>query len=133
MSEFRSAAEQFVTDFLDYMYKEDILDHFNNKTQKMERSAGVEALVKQAQRVFPARADDGKKETDKLTPEQIEQAVKGSPETVIDTREMFARKIQKNGGTRALLRGLYNNEPGVADKVREFFEAEDGDKEFAKE
>ena len=129
MSDYRSDAEKFVTDFLDYVHNHDILDHFDKRTQKMIRSAGVEALIKQAKAVFPPRADDGKAETDKLTEDQRDEAIKNSS-NVVDTREMFAARVQKNGGVRRILRELMDGNPQALKDAEEFFAAEDGEKEF---
>lgn len=131
MSDYRSEAEKFVTAFLDYVYEYDILDQLNKRTQKMERSPGVQSLVKMAESVFPARIKKGEP-TPEIAPEDADAAIKASP-NVIDTREMFSRRVQESGGVRSMLRSLYYDEPGAADKVREFLEAEDGTKEFAKE
>lgn len=131
MTDYRSEAEKFVTAFLDYVYEYDILDQFNKRTQKMERSPGVQSLVKMAESVFPPRVKKGEP-TPEIAPEDADAAIKASP-NVIDTREMFSRRVQESGGVRSMLRSLYYDEPGAADKVREFLEAEDGTKEFAKE
>jgi hypothetical protein len=88
----------------------------------------VEKLILQAQAVFP-RADNGKTETDKLTEEQVDEAVESS-ENVIDTREMFARKVAENGGVRTMLRGLFEGDPEARERAAEFLAAEDGEKEF---
>lgn len=132
MTDYRSEAEKFVTEFLDYVEAYDILDKLNRQTQKMERSPGVAALIKQAESVFPKRADDGKAETDKLTSEQIDEAIAASP-NVLPTREMFSRKVQASGGTRDMLRRLYEGDPSARDDVQAFLEAEDGVTKFAKE
>jgi hypothetical protein len=129
MTDYRSEAEKFVTEFLDYIQEVDILDHLDKRTNKMVRSPGVEKLIRSAKAVFPARADNGKVETDKLDPAAMNEAII-TTSNVIDTREMFARKVQKNGGVRSLLRSLYRDEPGAADAVAEFLAAEDGEKEF---
>jgi len=130
MTEFRSKAEEFVTFFLDYMYNADIKDELNRRTQKMERSAGVQDLLRRAEGVFPQRAKDGKAETDKLKAEQVDKAIAESA-NVLDTREMFARKVAKNGGTHQLLRDLYAGHPEARERVADFLAAEDGEKDFA--
>jgi hypothetical protein len=132
MTEFREAAERFVSDFLDYIYKADIKDDYNKRTQTMERSPGVEALIKQAEAVFPARVKDGQKANAQLTDEQRETAMQATP-NIVDTREMFSRRVQKNGGTQKLLRDLYEGRPGASDAVKEFFDAEDGKTKFSNE
>jgi len=132
MGEFRAAAEKFVSDFLDYIYKADIKDSFNKRTQEMERSPGVQALIKQAESVFPPRAKDGRKETDKLSEDDRNAAVEAAA-NVVDTREMFSRRVAKNGGTQRLLRDLYEDKPGAQQAVQAFFDAEDGVTKFDKE
>lgn len=132
MSEYRSAAEQFVTEFLDYVEKYDIKDELNKRKNIMERSPGVEALIKKAQAIFPPRVDVGKVETDKLTEAQVDEAIATSP-NVIDTRARFAKRVAANGGTHALLRQLYADEPGAREAVEAFLNAEDGKMEFASE
>jgi len=129
----RSAAERFVSKFLDYIYKTDIEDYFNKTTQKMERSAGVDALVKQAEAVFPGRPLNGKSaqaENEKLSEADKDAAIAASP-GVVDTREMFARRVAKNGGTHKLLRDLFDGKSDAHDRVAEFLAAEDGEKEFS--
>lgn len=130
---FRSAAEKFVTEFLDYMYDPDILDQLDKKTNKMVRSPGVEKLYQKASRVFPKRVDDGKAETDKLTQDEQDAAIAASPGVVLDTREMFGRSTQKNGGVRELLRQVMQGDEAAMARAADFFAAEDGQKEFAKE
>ena len=125
MGEFRSEAEQFVSYFLDYIYKEDIKDELNKRTQKMERSPGVQDLVRRAQAVFPERAKDGNLENKKLSEAQIDAAIVGAP-NVADLRKEFGKRTQANGGTRKMLRDLYAGEPGAAEAVREFLDYEDG-------
>ena len=131
MSDYRSEAEKFVTGFLDYVQEHDILDHFDKRTQKMIRSAGVEALIKQAKAVFPARKPDGEsaEEMAKLSENARDAAIKGSP-NVVDTREMFSARVQKNGGVRRLLRDVLAGDEEAIKQAEEFFLAEDGEKEF---
>jgi hypothetical protein len=128
MTDYRSEAEKFVTDFLDYVYEHDILDKLNKQTQRMERSPGVQALVKQAEAVFPSRIKRGQ-EAPALTDSERQEAIE-SASNVVDTREMFSKKMQQNGGARKLLRALYNGEEGAPEAVKEFLAAEDGTKEF---
>lgn len=128
MTDYRSAAEQFVTEFLDYVYQYDIRDKLNMQTNKMERSPGVAKLIQKAEAVFPPRIKRGE-EAPTLTAEQIDEAVKTSP-NVVDTREEFSRRVAKNGGTHALLRALYKGEPDAIERVKEFFAAEDGEITF---
>ena len=127
MTDYRSAAEIFVTAFLDYMYKEDILDEFDKKTQKMVRSAGVQKLLDDAEAIFSPRA--GKAETDKLTPEQITEAVEASP-NVINLQNVFARKIQQNGGARELLARVLVGDPEAIILGKELIAANEGEKNF---
>lgn len=129
MSDFRSNAEKFVSNFLDYIYKYDIHDEFDKRTQKMVRSAGVQALVKEAEAVFPKRADDGKAETDKLTVDELESAIDAS-NNVIDRRDVFSRKIQKNGAARGLLERVLAGDKDAVDMARELIAADNGKKEF---
>lgn len=129
MTDYRSKAEIFATDFLNYIYEYDILDELDKRTNKMVRSAGVQNLVKQAEAIFPPRIKEGETAPE-LTDEQRSEAIAAAP-NVVDTREMFARRVAKNGGTHALLRQLYADAPGAREAVKEFFEAEDGEKEFA--
>lgn len=129
MTDYRSKAEIFVTSFLDYVEKHDILDEFDKRTQKMVRSPGVEALVKEASQVFPARVKIGKKETDKLTPEQIDVAVTESP-NVLDRRDVFSRKIQSNGAARGLLERVMEGDTEAMALAAEFLQAEKGEKQF---
>lgn len=127
MTDFRSAAEIFVTQFIDYVEKHDIKDEFNKRTQKMERSPGVEALIRDAKKVFPERI--GTEGTDKLSQDEIAEAIEASP-NVIDTQEMFGRKIQMNGGVRQMLRGVLEGDSEATFAALEFIRAEDGLKEF---
>ena len=132
MSEFETGGREFAIDFLNYYDKYGINDEFDKRTQKMVPSAGVLALVKQAKSIFPERAaGEQKKLNDSLTKEQVDEAI-ASDSNVLDTREMFAKRVARNGGTHALLRALYKGEPGASEAVLEFLQAEDGEKEFAK-
>lgn len=131
MSEFREAAEAFVVEFIRYVDKYDINDEYNKKTNKMERSPGVQSLIDQARKVFPEQVDDGKTETDKLSVVQVDEAIANSP-NVIDTRDMFSRKIQENGGVRRLLEEVLNGSEEARLQAVEFFRAERGEKEFGK-
>lgn len=129
MTEYRSAAESFVIEFLRYVQKHDILDEFNKRTQKMERSPGIAAIIKQAQSVFPPEVEDGKKETDKLTKEQVDEAIEASPD-VLDTRELFGRKIAENGAARGLLEKVLAGDVAAIEQANEFLQAERGEKKF---
>jgi hypothetical protein len=129
MTDYRSKAELFVTEFLDYINKHDILDHFDKKTQKMIRSAGVEALIRQASDVFPPRVAIGKAETDKLTSEQVSNSIEES-ENVLDRRDAFSRKIQTNGGAKGLLERILEGDVTAIPLARELIDADNGDKEF---
>ncbi|RZK44828.1 MAG: hypothetical protein EOO61_02335 [Hymenobacter sp.] len=128
MTDFRSKSEEFVSKFLDYIYKYDIKDNFNNQTQKMERSAGVEKLIAQAQAVYP-RADNGQVENSKLAVEQMEEAIEKSS-NVLDLREEFARKIAANGSARGLLEKVLSGDEAAKLEAIEFIKAERGEKEF---
>lgn len=128
MTDFRSEAEKFVTSFLDYVETHDILDHFDRRTQKMERSPGVQALIAEAQTVFPPRVDDGKKATDNLPQEKIEILVE-SP-NVIDRRDVFSARIQKNGAARGLLERVLNGDQEAVNLAAELIAADRGEKEF---
>lgn len=127
--DYRSEAEKFVTAFLDYVYKYDIQDEFDKKTQKMIRSPGVEALVKQAESVFPARADDGKTETDKLSKEEVDAVIENNS-VVVDRRDVFSRKIQENGASQGLLRRVLQGDQEAIGLALELVKADDGEKEF---
>lgn len=127
MTDYRSKAEVFVTEFIDYVNKHDILDYFDKRSQKMTRSAGVEALIRQANEVFPARV--GKEGTDKLTEVEIAEAVEASP-NVIDRRDVFSKKIQDNGGARGLLERILNGDLAALPLAQELIDADNGDKEF---
>ncbi len=132
MSNFRSDAEKFVTEFLDYVNRYDILDHLNKQTQRMERSAGVHALVKQAEKVFPERKPQGEsaEAMRNLTDEQRNEAIGSSP-NVVDTRAMFAAKVLENGGTRGLLRAVLTGNQEALEDAKEFIKAVDGEKDFS--
>ena len=128
MTDYRSEAEKFVTDFIDYVNQHNILDQFNKRTQKMERSPGVDALVKQAMSIFP----DRQKGPTKLSNPELDEAIKAAP-NVVDTRSMFARRTQENGGVRAMLRAIVEGSPDAdeaVERAKEFFAAEDGTKKF---
>lgn len=128
MTDYRSDAERFVTAFIDYVEEHDIKDYFDTKMNKMERSPGVENLVKQAKAVFPERI--GLEGTKDLSTTEVSEAIEASDGVVIDRREDFARRVQANGGVRKMLRSLFNGEPDAHDRVAEFFAAEDGEKPF---
>jgi hypothetical protein len=127
---FRSAAEEFVTQFIDYVDKYDILDELNKRTNKMERSPGVEKLIRDAKKVFPERKPKtAGAEMTALSEEERMLAIAASA-NVVDTREMFSRKIQENGGVREMLRRLLDGDDAAREEAREFFKAENGRKEF---
>lgn len=130
MTEFRSAAEDFTTKFLDYVQTYDILDEFNKQTQKMQRSAGVEKLIKHAQSVFPPRVADGQKENEKLTEEQVQEAASRDNVVVLERREDFGRRIAANGGARGLLEKVLAGDPEAIAQAVDFVAAEKGEKEF---
>lgn len=131
MTDYRSAAEKFVTEFLDYVNQYDIQDEFDKKTQKMVRSAGVSKLIQQASTVFPPRVAVGKVETDAIT--NMDEVIAES-KNVIDRRDDFSRKIQQNGAARGLLEKLVTCPPeetlSVMLLAQEFIAAEKGEKEF---
>ena len=131
MSDFRSDAERFVTEFLDYVYKYDIRDQLNKQTQRMERSPGVETLVKMAQAVFPERKPGGKsaREMTELTAEQRDEAI-AEALNVIDTRAQFSARIAMNGGLRGLVMAVGEGSQQAIDDLVEFVKAEKGLKEF---
>ena len=125
MTEFRSNAEKFVTEFLDYVYQYDIKDMLNKQTQRMERSAGVETLIKMAQAVFP----DRQKGPNKLTQKQTDAAIRAA-NNVVDTRKMFSRKVATNGGLRGLIMQMAEGDPEATETLFEFVKAEKGIKDF---
>jgi hypothetical protein len=125
MTDYRTEAEKFVTEFLDYVDEYDIQDKLNKRTNKMERSAGVETLVKRARGIFPER----QKGPSKLPEAQLVAAIEASP-NVVDTREMFARKTQENGGVRQMLKEILEGNQDAIERAHEFFAAENGEKEF---
>lgn len=131
MSNFRSDAERFVTEFLDYVYKYDIRDQLNKQTQRMERSPGVETLVKMAQAVFPERKPGGKSAQEMRDLSEIErnEAILASA-NVIDTRAQFSAKIAANGGLRGLVMAVGDGSQEAIDDLVEFVKAENGLKEF---
>jgi len=128
LSDYRSDAEKFVTDFIDYVNRYDILDQLNKHTQKMERSPGVEALVKRARAIFP----DRKSGPTTLSEPELDIAINAAP-NVVDTRAMFSKRMQENGGVRAMLRAIVEERPDAdeaVERAKEFFAAEDGMKKF---
>lgn len=129
MSDHRSAAEQFVTAFIDYVDKYDIKDELNKRKNIMERSPGIESLIKQANAVFPERL--GQEGNDAVT--DIDAAIAASPKIVIDTRKMFARKIQQNGAARGLLERVLAGDENAKSLATEFIAAERGEKDFGQE
>lgn len=131
MSDYRSKAEDFVINFLRHVNKEDILDHFDKARQKMVRSPGIEALIKEAREVFPPQLENGggKEATDALTPEQVDSSIEESPH-VLDRRDVFARKIQENGAARGLLRRVLDGDTEAAVMALELFAADDGETKF---
>ena len=129
MSDYRSSAEIFVTAFLDHVRRHDILDEFDKRIQKMVRSEEIEALVKMASDVFPPRVKEGKKETDKLTEEQVSVAIANSP-NLLDRRDVFARKIQTNGAAQGLLEQVLKGDPIAKELAQEFIRAIHGEKQF---
>jgi hypothetical protein len=131
MNDMRSEAEKFVSEFLDYVEEYDILDYYNKQRQKMQRSAGIETLIKRAKTVFPERKPDGEsaKLMAELNQEERDKAIEASS-VVIDTREMFSRRVAKNGGVRRMLREVIQGNPIALAEAMEFFAAEDGEKEF---
>ena len=64
-----------------------------------------------------------------LTEAQRKEAIESSV-NVLDTREMFSRKVQQNGGLRRLLREVIGGDNKAFEEAVEFFKAEDGKKEF---
>lgn len=122
-------AVRFVVDFLKYYEKEDILDLLDKRLNKMVTSPGVLQLVADARDILPPRADDGQIENAKLSQKELDDAVTKS-ENVIDTREMFSRKVQANGSARGLLEKVLNREGPAIELAREFLKAERGEKDF---
>ena len=131
MTDYRSDAERFITEFLDYVYKYDIRDQLNKQTQRMERSPGVETLVKMAQSIFPERKPGGKsaEEMRNLSDAERNTAILASP-NVVDTRAMFSAKIAANGGLHGLVMAVGDNVPGALEDLVEYVKAEKGLKEF---
>lgn len=128
--DYRSKAEIFVTEFLDYVTQHDILDEFDKRTQKMVRSAGVEKLVKMASEIFPPRVKRGKLETDKLSEQEISDAINGAPNVVVDRRDVFSRKVQANGAARGLLAAVLAGDMDAIELSKEFLAADAGEKNF---
>jgi hypothetical protein len=128
MSDIREQALQFVADFIAYYEEYDILDKFDARRNKQVTSDGVLGLVKQARSIIP-RAEDGQIENSKLTADQVDEAVQNSPK-IIDTREMFARKVQDNGSARGLLEQVLSGDQAAILLATEFVRAEKGEKEF---
>lgn len=124
MSDYRSDAEKFVTDFIDYVQQHDILDQLNKRTQKMERSPGVDALVKQAMAVFPERIGDAGNK--KLTPKQMDAAIAAAP-NVEDMRAVFARKVQANGSARGLLEKVLAGDDEARELAEKLIRADKGE------
>lgn len=122
----RSDAEKFVTRFLDYVYKYDILDDFDVKNQKRVRSPGVQALIEQAEKVFPPRKKGvvAADEMAELTEEQRSEAIEAS-EDVVDMRAEFAKRTARNGGLRAILRQIMAGDPEGYTRAAEFLGLED--------
>ena len=122
-------ALQFVVDFIKYYEKEDIKDFFDKAKNKMLTSPGVLALVAEARDILPARVEDGRLEVAKLSTEDLDKAITLS-ENVIDTREMFGRKVQANGSARGLLEKVLAGDEAAILQATEFVKAERGEKEF---
>jgi hypothetical protein len=127
LTDYRSAAEKFVTEFLDYVEKYDILDEFDKRTQKMIRSAGMVKLINQAATVFPPRVKIGKIETDGIV--DMDATILAS-NNVLDRRDIFSKKIQTNGGARGLLERILEGDVTAIPLARELLEADKGEKEF---
>ncbi len=125
MTDYRSDAERFVTEFIDYVNKHDIKDYFNKQTQRMERSPGVEMLIKKARSIFPERQAG----PHKLTDEQLDEAIAAAP-NVVDTRAQFSAKVAANGGLRGLVMALGTGDEEALHNLVEFVKAEQGIKEF---
>lgn len=129
MDDYRSKAEIFVTRFLDYVQVYDIKDFFNKSTQTMERSPGIQALITEAESVFPTRVISGKTVTDAIDAEVVEELINTSP-NVIDSREVFSRKIKDAGAARGLLERVIAGDMEAIELAKEFIKAENGEKEF---
>jgi hypothetical protein len=121
--EHRSKAEIFVTEFIDYVNRYDILDEFNKKTQKMERSSGVESLIMKAKEVFPERTLGPS-----TVPEEEVTKIISEASHVLDRRDHFALKIQANRGAQGLLEDVLAGKN--MEIAQEFIKALKGEKEF---
>jgi hypothetical protein len=128
MSDIREDALQFVANFIAYYEDHDILDKFDSKRNKQTTSDGVLALVKQARSILP-RAEDGQIENSKLTATQIDESIQLSA-NIVDTREMFSRKVQDNGSARGLLEQVLSGDQASILLATEFIRAQKGEKEF---
>ena len=125
--DYRSASEKFVTEFLDYVEKYDIFDEFDKRTQKMARSAGVDALIKKASGVFPPRVKVGQIENALV--KDMDVTIEGA-KNILDKRDVFARKIRDNGAARGLLEKVMTGDEKAIALAYEFLRAEKGEKEF---
>ena len=129
MSDHRSLAEKFVTEFLDYVEKYDIFDEFDKRSQKMVRSAGVDALIKKAASVFPGRVKIGQLENDAISKVTKSIIIEEAP-NIIDRRDLFSRKVQENGSARGLLEKVLLGDKKAIILARELVDADNGKKEF---
>jgi hypothetical protein len=128
-------AMDFVVAFLAYYDQEGIEDKFDNKRNKMVTSPGIESLVKQARelapdKLGPLQAANAMRDLDEA---KRDAAVEGSSK-VIDMRAAFGRKIQENGGTRAMLLKLAEAmengdpiDPEFLSMVQQYRRAENGE------
>lgn len=122
-------AVQFVADFIKYYEAYDIQDLLDKKLNKMVTSPGVLRLVADARDILPARADDGNAANLALSAKEIDEAIEEA-HNVIDTREMFSRKVQANGSARGLLEKVLKGDVEAIAQAQEFVKAENGEKEF---
>jgi hypothetical protein len=99
----------FVRDFLNYVEKEGVYDHFDRDSQKMVTSPGVQVLIKDARSYLPPKLKGKQAATlmrdlpDEMREKLIE---KSDRERVVDLRTAFARKQAENGGARGVLERL---------------------------
>ncbi len=99
----------FIRTFIKFFDSEGIYDEFDQESQKMQTSAGVMALVKEARSYLPVPLKPmAAARAMRELPEGLrDQLIKNNEDKrVIDMRAHFARKQATNGGNQEVVRKI---------------------------
>lgn len=116
----------FIRDFLKYTKKVGIFDEFDKDKQQMVTSAGVTALIKQAQACLPEKIGNLEAATRmrNLTDAERDKLIADAEDArVVDMRKEFQRRMSVNGGAQGLLAKLVEaNATGDNEAIGEVLE-----------